>query len=356
MKLFLSPVSKRGMGRYAKSKRRGRKQTENAEYLTPTEADETFVPSFIDEFCSEHATDWRCAPATSEERLELYKQTVCRRCGPEETTDTIGLYVRYDKSCDLNNLDPTTYFLVPRTEWASQPLTCAEASLGYGAQYGFPDEATFCYEDATAYLAANNENDCLDQAYQMRKAEFARTFRACSVGAQLYENAVPNIGDRVPRLDELCPAEPITYFSECTDDFKKSCDYTAVSSSNELACKNSFDECQDSDYLKDKLLYDAVNKQCKRKGKLFDFTQSYGPIIGASVILAVPVVIIIVIFVAVPKQYGGQSIQTLYQNNGGNREFGRSILTSKTFITFGVVFLIAGVILTIIGSIDLFGE
>lgn len=63
-------------------------------------------------------------------------------------------------------------------------------------------------------------------------------------------------------MTSLCPV-PITSFVKC-DPVKRKCRYTSESGDAEkdAACTNSFDNCQDSEYLADKEVWTKLNENC----------------------------------------------------------------------------------------------
>lgn len=333
--------------------------------------DFTAAPNtWMDDYCSRNSSDWRCVlPSNDAERRNLFDGSFCRRCEPGDGENLTGIYVRTGESCDTNNLDTSRYFLIGKDAWTEQTFDCADAAVGYGpAGVLFPDEGTFCYSNPFSYMDDGNANDCLDAAYQRQKSQLARVFRACTVGTDVYRTAQPNIGDRTPYMSEICPVNPIAYFTKCgaRSTGEIDCTYVSASGTQELECTNDFSSCQDPDYVKDLNLYNAVNAQCQSQGAKARNGEKYGTGVGVAVLLLIIVVVFITVFVAIPRQTGkslkelattkptdptlrdNTDLSKTSDSTGGSTPEpapnapGAKLLNSPYFIAGGVVALVAG--------------
>jgi len=175
----------------------------------------------------------------------------CKRCestaSPEEIA-IFGLFVQNDKACDPQQIS-NLHYIAP----IDQPCGPSEAQ---------------CVADEAAMLKVS-PNECLDRGYQNRKKMYSEALLAC--GALQTALGVTNVED-IPPYSQQCPMYAFDHFkcrssdkkcrykpSGCTNctgnpndfDFVSTCDCSGVDESIIRACANSFEGCEDPEYVLD---------------------------------------------------------------------------------------------------------
>ena len=179
----------------------------------------------------------------------LFSETVkyegCKICTDPKSA-IYKMYIRNDQDCNTAQINPTRY-------WPGDRGCPPEAS-----------EIEFCALSKDELYKNNNSSDCPDQGYQLKKGQFSERLRACNLVLETTNRVKPSDGSPIP-LASMCPADVFTYL-KC-DRNSHQCTYTTTSKDQAVidACKNSFENCQDPEYLQDKAVWTAYNEQCKAK-------------------------------------------------------------------------------------------
>jgi hypothetical protein len=126
------------------------------------------------------------------------------------------------------------------------------------------DELGYCMDSDDA-LKARSPDDCLDNGYQERKRVFSKLLRACKrVEAT---TVVPARTDGSPRPLRLMCEPKVFDYMKCNATTKE-CAYAPPSGAAApvvAACANSFEGCEDPEYLADRKVWEALNANCKAR-------------------------------------------------------------------------------------------
>lgn len=174
---------------------------------------------------------------------ETVKYDGCKICSDPESK-LYKTYVRDDQDCATAQINLYRYR-------STQKLPCPTGG----------DNFKDCSFDDKQLYGTDNTSDCPEDNYQARKSVYSRALRACDNILKTTMATKPPDGSPIP-MTSLCPV-PITSFVKC-DPVKRKCRYTSESGDAEkvAACTNSFDNCQDSEYLADKEVWAKLNENC----------------------------------------------------------------------------------------------
>lgn len=289
----------------------------------------------------------------------------CKRCSDDPSNPLYGTWVDADKSCDPRQIDLLAY-LTPEGE------PCEGG-----------DELEFC-KSSIAELVAASPNDCTEPAYQERKRRYSKALRACAVVNE--KSARPTTDQEIVPLEEQCPSVggPVVFdYVKCSSSNKQcmyipkgcacpegldtslpgaieKCDCSGVAQETIDACKNSFANCQDEDYLVDLGTYNSWNERCTTEFN----TRWKLNTIGIPVTILVYLVMLAAIFRLMMKsmepQYpeGASALAMLAMAGGRERGIGfndRMSVRTGTQIAVSLLFLlvvVAGGFLLSVSSSD----
>jgi hypothetical protein len=158
--------------------------------------------------------------------------------------------------------------------WVKEGATCEKSPdvikmLKYKRTASTPceagDELGYCVE-TDSDLTKIYPNDCLDDAYQARKKVFSKLLRACNQVESTTVIPKPADGEPPRLLRAMCEPKVFDYM-KC-DAVTKKCSYSAPAGASQqtvAACANSFDGCEDEEYLADRKVWEAYNANCEAR-------------------------------------------------------------------------------------------
>jgi len=235
----------------------------------------------------------------------LFSETVkyegCKICTDPKSA-IYKMWIRDDQDCNTAQINPTRYWL---------------GDYGCGPE---SSEIEFCALSKDELYKNNNSSDCPDQGYQLKKGRFSEYLRACNLVLETSNVVKPSDGSPVP-LASMCPADVFTYL-KC-DRNSHQCTYTTTSKDDAVkdACKNSFEHCQDPEYLQDKAVWTAYNEQCKAKWDSQNNWNLWMPLVSGVIM---GLMLLVVVYSAVIGTGVTSSNQMTYKANATGNGAGSS--------------------------------